>query len=395
MAVINNANLTAELIQLLNESGGTVDTAQITALINQNLPPDQQLARGTGVTTGVYKRFGEFDKVNAKVEVVTTGLWSGDAGSLTTFFTSSAQTAQSKNYYYNVYDKNPQSDTTAEVQFAVAYGHVNGSGSVSLAIDDDSTLASKAVYSQYRSLLLEVGQSQFQFVNSAGTTSPSPDIYVINLGRARFREKMDPQNWSLTLSGSSGSEIKFIDDSGKKFDDKAGKTGRIFNVAEGDLNLGSANEATITSVTASSGEGYGLFYPDRGLILLNPSAMHTRVGSLEPNLSTGSEQTNHEKLFTAISGGGDFEARRTENISTQHFFVRATNREFNFSNNPSFSDAADGEFLVPGFDDDPKTYITTVGLLNDANEIIAIAKSSQPIPKSFDREVLMKIKLDF
>ena len=82
----------------------------------------------------------------------------------------------------------------------------------------------------------------------------------------------------------------------------------------------------------------------------------------------------------AIDNGGDFQARRTENVSTQHFFVRATNREFNYSNNPTYL-AADGTFTETSFNTDPQTYITTVGLLNDSNELVAIAKTSQPIVK--------------
>jgi hypothetical protein len=103
---------------------------------------------------------------------------------------------------------------------------------------------------------------------------------------------------------------------------------------------------------------------------------------------------NQYRLLQAMQRGGDFEARRTENISTQHFFVRATNREFNYSNNPTYIDA-DGFFVEGTFETDPQTFITTVGLLNDSNEMIAVAKTSQPIVKSFDKEVLIKVKLSF
>jgi hypothetical protein len=94
--------------------------------------------------------------------------------------------------------------------------------------------------------------------------------------------------------------------------------------------------------------------------------------------------------------GNQFQARRTENVSTSHYFVRATNREFNFSNNPTFtSGSSDGSFQESTFERDPKTYITTIGLYNDANEMLAVAKTSQPIAKSFDKEVLIAVKLDF
>ena len=103
----------------------------------------------------------------------------------------------------------------------------------------------------------------------------------------------------------------------------------------------------------------------------------------------------HTWLYNAIKGGGDFEARRTENVSTSHYFVRAQNRDFNFSNNPTFVSGSDNTFAVSSFKRDPRTYITTIGLYNNANEMLAVAKTSQPIAKSFDKEVLVKVKLDF
>ena len=401
MALINDPNITSQLQDLA--SGGQIDSNDVIALLNSALPSGQQLQSGAGVTTGIYKRFGEFDKVNAKVEVITTGLWTGDTGSLTAAYTSSTQVAAaSGDYYYNVYNADPATDTTAEVQFGVAYGHVNGSGSVSLANSDDALLASKANYAQYKSVILDPTDSKFSFENGAGTLVDSNDIYAINVNRSRYREKMDPGNWSLTLTGTGGTHT-FIDDSGKKFGDKLGKAGRVFKVVSGSLNLGTENEATINSTVSSGDVGFGLFYPDRGIIILSPAALEDAVGNVNVNgasvsiagsASTSAEQENHKILVNAINLGGDFQARRTENVSTQHFFVRATNREFNYSNNPTYVNA-NGTFAESTFETDPQTYITTIGLMNDANEMIAVAKTSQPIQKSFDKEVLIKVKLSF
>ena len=215
MALINDPNITAQLQDLAG--GGQIDSNDVIALLNSALPAGQQLQSGAGVTTGIYKRFGEFDKVNAKVEVITTGLWTGDTGSLTAAYTSSTQVAAaSGDYYYNVYNADPGTDTTAEVQFGVAYGHVNGSGSVSLANSDDALLASKANYAQYKSVILDPTDSKFSFENGVGTKVDSNDIYAINVNRARYREKMDPGNWSLTLTGTGGTHT-FIDDSSIKY----------------------------------------------------------------------------------------------------------------------------------------------------------------------------------
>ena len=401
MAIINNPQIASQIAALA--AGGQIDSNDIVALLNSALPAGQQLQAGAGVSTGVYKRFGEFDKVNAKVEIVTTGIWSGDAGSLTAAYTSSTQVAQSGDYYYDVYSTDPRTDTAAEVQFGVAYGHVNGSGSVSLQNDDNALLASKATYAQYRSILLDPTDTKFSFENGSGVANDSNSIYAITLNRARYREKMDAGNWSLTLSGSNG-VFHFIDDSGKKFGDTLGKAGRVFKVVSGSLNLGTENEATINTTTSSANEGFGLFYPDRGIIILNPTAIGVTVGTVKPwggtavsvsgSISVAAEQQNHKRLVQAIANGADFEARRTENVSTQHFFVRATNREFNYSNNPTYTNT-DGTFVETTFETDPQTFITTVGLLNDSNELIAVAKTSQPINKSFDKEVLIKVKLSF
>jgi hypothetical protein len=398
-------NLSQELANYLDANQGNLTSEQITKIINQYLLGGDKLgATGGSISDGIYKRFGEFDQVNGKIEVVTTGLWSGDTGSMTSFFTSSTQTEATQNYYVNVYDKDPAADVGAAVQYAIAYGHKYASGSVDLTTSDSSTLPSKATYAQYKSILLDQDDDKFTFYSSsAAGLHDSDDIYVINVARARYKEKMDAGNWSLVLSGSNGTHT-FIDDSGKKFSDTVGKSGRVFNVVSGSLNLGTESEASVSTMVDSNGRGFGLFYPDQGLLILNPTAVESLVGSsIDSGSNSGAviydgtayEGQNHFLLHNSIKGGLDFQARRTENVSTSHYFVRATNREFNFSNNPTFVTGSDNSFAESTFEKDPKTFITTVGLLNDANEIIAVAKTSQPIPKSYDKEVLIKVKLDF
>ena len=405
------AALTNELAQYLQNADGDVSSEELAGIINEYLSGGDQLeSSGVSAATGIYKRFNQFDLITGKVEVVTTGLWTGDTGSLTAFYTSSQSDSASGDYYYNVFN-----DTAgANLQFAVAYGHISGSGSVSLATDDSATNPTKATYAQYRSALLDQGDSHFSFASSSGLGHNTEDIFVVNIARARYKESMDAGNWSLKLSGSRG-DITLIDDSGKKFSDTVGKSGRVFDVVSGSLNLGSSAEATIDKKYSSGsanklglGQGYGIFYPDQGIILLNPGAIEAEIGFSHHTGSgttfstTGSNFTGvdadkkaHHWLYAAIKNGADFEARRTENVSTSHYFVRAQNREFNFSNNPTFVSGSDNAFAVSSFKRDPRVYITTIGLFNNANEMLAVAKTSQPIAKSFDKEVLVKVKLDF
>jgi len=75
--------------------------------------------------------------------------------------------------------------------------------------------------------------------------------------------------------------------------------------------------------------------------------------------------------------------------------VRANNREFNFSNNPTFVTGSVGQFVQGLFENDPHVWITSVGMYDDSNELLAVAKLSSPIEKTFDKEIAIKVKLDF
>lgn len=391
------SNLSQYLAGAANTAGTPIDTNELVNIVNQFLGQGEQISSDiTTISNGIYKKFGAIDKVTNRTEVVTSGIWSGDAGSLNTFYTSSDQSASvSGKYYLDVYNELPSSDS-AEVQFSIAYAHISGGGVPTLSQTDTSNVETKAIYSQFRNLLLDGDDTYFSVYS--GTNAGAHDLehfYAININRARYRERLDPGNIQIDLSGSKGI-ISLIDDSGQI--ETVGASGRIFNMVSGALNIGTSNEGTINSYTASNGLGWGLFYPDAGIMILNPSAISASVGVTFNSASAANTYhnvSNMRNLFTSISGAADFQVRRTENVSTSHYFVRANNREFNFSNNPTFVTGLTGQFVQPTFERDPKVYITSVGLYDDANELLAVAKTSKPIEKSFDKEVAIKVKLDF
>ncbi len=86
----------------------------------------------------VYTPFNENDDiVKSKDETVTAGIWSDGIASLTTYFTSSAQTTAQRRYYVDIHHNHP-STTGSAVQFSLAYGHALGSGSDSVGQLNDS-----------------------------------------------------------------------------------------------------------------------------------------------------------------------------------------------------------------------------------------------------------------
>src|SRR6185312_9804714 len=348
-----------------------------------------------------FKRFASTDIVLGNPTTVTEGLWAGDTGSLTLFFTLGSQTTGSTSgqYYWNVYNINPTS-SDALIQFAVAYGHRTGGGNQSLTVNNLATLSTEATYLQYRNILLDPGDSQFTFLGNYN----SDHIYVINIERAQLKVQLDPGNWELFLSGTNGI-FTFIDDSGQTLSPTLGKTGQIFNVVSGSLT-GASGSTIATSQSATKG-GFGLVYPELGIIILSPDAIAATIGMVSggfavsssapfaPNTGTITTEYNQAGIFNAIRLGGDFQARSSQTISSTHYFVRLQNQEFCYSNNPTFYNNSNGAIINTDFIQDPRVYPTTIGLYNDNNELLAVAKLSGPVQKSFASELLARVRLDF
>jgi hypothetical protein len=143
---------------------------------------------------------------------------------------------------------------------------------------------------------------------------------------------------------------------------------------------------------------YGKFLPDVGLVVLNPSALAlTSINggmSLNISQSNNSSGNNNETLFNAIKLGASFQMNSQETISSNYLFVRVKNGEFNYTTNPSFISGS-GELVFPTLVNNPQTYMTTVGMYNDNNELLAVAKMSKPLVKDFTKEALIRVKLDF
>jgi len=322
---------------------------------------------------------------------VTRGLFSSNAASLSTFFTSSAQSASSGQYYYDVYDK-VSTDSTREVQFSVAYGHALGSGSLgsTAAGIGFADSPSRAIYAQYQQTLLPSSTTKFNFTGVGEENS----IYVINFKRSRLKDKLDRGNWELTLSGS-GKQIKLIDDSADVAQVISTEQ-EYYNVVSGSLSSGVHTLSTTLT--------YGRVYPQRGVIVLSGTALDVSA-SMATVTASNSDANNSFKIFSAISRSAAvdstnnaFKARNEEEVKSTYYFLRVRNSKFNFSNNPSYmTSSADGvvQLMQSTFIGDPKSYITTVGLYNDASELLAVAKISRPILKSYANEILLKVKLDF
>lgn len=352
----------------------------------------------------IYKAFTGDDIVTGDTQTISQPVWSENMNPYSQsfggssgigFFTSSAQVSQSGDYYVNTFHRNPadpNESAQAAVQFAIAYGHRLGSGSYgdpNTVGQNENDTPTRAIYSQYRNQLLPPTDTAFTFGND------TPDeIIVFNVARARFRQKIDPGNWELriasgTLANGATSYMSFVDNSGEEETPTLNEAGRVIGIYSGS-----------GAVTASN-TVYGLFYPDNGVFVFNATRLASETGM---PINSGSAATlsaasiNPKNSVTAslyVSASSYFAARSEERVTSTHYFVRVTNRSFNFSNNPTFVTGSSGTLRFASMLRNPSVYVTTIGMYDDNNRLVAVAKLSKPLLKSFNREALIKVKLDY
>lgn len=335
----------------------------------------------------------ENDKRTNILSTISSPVWSGGTATLSSFYTGSTQSGSSGDYYYDVYDK-AGSDSTRQVQFAVSYGHIEGSGSKSTSAGNNP---SKAIYRQFRNICIKNSSSETRFnfnANGDGTSYEAADIFAISVNRARYREKIDPGNWELHLTKGANT-LKLIDDSGATADASIKASQRVFNIVSGSISSGTASIKTTAVAQSATNGSFGYFYPELGLIVLNAYALNQDALAITLTRSTATNDNTAYELVSAVSDGGNFQARREEQIKSSHYFCRIKSDEYNFSQNPTYFTGSNAELRNSTFVQDPKSYITTVGLYNNNNELLAVAKLSQPLLKSRDREAVIKVRLDF
>lgn len=331
-----------------------------------------------------FKRFDTED-ISISAESITAPAWSGQQPTLTAFWTGSQVNLTSGQYYYNVYQSNPTL-TGAEIQFAVSYGNRLGSGSQAISAGETSKSPSSIVYGQYRTLINGDENTDFTF----GNITPN-SIYAISINRSRYKERLLPGSFNLKLTSGSN-ELHLTDNSNDSSTVSYLDSGRVYDIVSGS----NGNSYSGSGFNGTYG-AYGKFLPDVGVILLNGDALaDTSVEGLNlvSDESSNTTTSNLSNFFGTIIDGSSFTLRSEETVTSNYVFVRVRNSEFNYSTNPS-NISGSGELRHNVMVNSPQAYITSVGLYNDSNDLLAVAKLSRPLTKDFTKEALVRIKLDY
>jgi hypothetical protein len=346
------------------------------------------------------------DDVIIDTTKVTTGIFSGGVGTLagSSFATASLSTAQ-KRYYYNMQYQSAD-------QFSVTYGHKGGSGSYATTTTKGKT---EAIYKSFATLLLLPEDVDEGFIVNEGSTATSQsDMYFIVFERARMKDRVNRENWTLGLSGSTtagASTALFLTDNSKNTASVASPVGPRYTIRSGSAGN-----------TVGSTE-YGFFYPNVGVLALSQAQLSSSIGGTAGYIESGSpyihgvgaaatkgsgiglardasatgqaDADNAGKLVNSILAGRNLTFRSEEDQVTTSYFCRARAGHFNFSNNPTFTSGSDNQFLQRDFESNPQTFITTVGLYTANEELVAVGRLSSAVQKNYSSEAVIKVNLTY
>lgn len=284
---------------------------------------------------GSFETFGADDVITGYVGNVATGLFNGDTtiNDTANELRDYTTDTEASQSYVTMYNK----DYTPVSQSFFDVIYFNNSGS--------NSSAPKRAYLQLKNYL---------------DSFPSAVQHGVALAfhRELFRDRLDPISFQLSASGNNfkpdidSSSIYALDS-------------YLYLMRDGQLETNTR------------------FYPSKGIVLI-----------------TGSQFGNPTSATMAATNLTQIIAKKQEVTKSYIYFVRAKNSKFNHSNNPSFVSASGGQNMIrPSIryadNNSPITYITTVGLYNDASELLAVGKVSNPIYKSYASEALIKVKVDF
>jgi len=285
----------------------------------------------------------ENEDITITADKIVSPAWGENTPTLTTFFTSSFQSSsESGPYFLDIYSE-PQgpTGTTGSVQFSIAHA-VSGSS---------FTTASHAVWNQYTTLLYGSDKAKAK-------TDLTENFYAINVSRVNYKERLEVSGFLLAYEGPQQVITTSVADP------------TSFEVVDG------GRKFKLLDLEGSQNPGF--LFPDVGIVIL--------VFENNPNSDTD--------LLVGFNNGQDFTLFSEETITSNLIFTRVRNSQLNYSTNPSFVDSS-GIIIKPQLVDSPQVFPTTVGLYNDSNELVAVAKLSRPLIKDFNKEALLRIKLDF
>ena len=319
-----------------------------------------------------------------------------------------------KNYthgqFQSVYDY-PYLSSSANHIFDLTLGIQSGS---SLSASTNTQMAKKAnMYNEYAQLLLGYDKAQnieaFESDRDvADDGNQMQDCFFISLSRLLTKDQIKKGTFSIELgqgafANAHLSTITLTDTGSSETAGFAlGKPGGDYAVL---YDLTASNNTEIAS------SSYGVIFYQAGVLVLTSSlfggALFGDTGGRTEFGPPHTTATSVQSVVTATTGSTieniadglrhrliDVDFNNTIELNSAIYFCRVNHNEFNYSSNPTYVTGSKLR-VKNNVNDLPVTYITSVGLYSADNELLAVAKLSEPIRKDPNTELTLRVRLDY
>lgn len=182
----------------------------------------------------------------------------------------------------------------------------------------------------------------------------------------------------------------------------------------GNTTVAAAGSGALSNVTISNSNTFanghtatnvGLIYYQAGIAVLT-SSIFPGTANMEATSGVYMQGMLRSKTIDEISDSVRHRVRNisfnnTTELNSSIYFCRANAHEFNYSANPTYIDSGSKiRVKTTGnssreSENSPISYITTVGLYSFDNELLAVAKLSEPLKKTNSSDLTLRVRLDY
>ena len=313
--------------------------------------------------------------------------------------------------FESVYDY-PYPSSSANHIFDITVGmHPDGT----IAEADNQYSKKRNIYNQMAQVLVgyDVTGSIQKFDEDGNLLDPNgakmEEVIVLPFSRLLVKDEIKKETFSMdigvdesfsTTGYSSTITISDISASTEyRVNSPAGDYGILYATASSNLLSSGGNTTTI------GGDDYwyaGLIFYQAGIVVLTGSVFGSQLTNPNVKMNSSNELIDAVLTGSTIEQVSDGFRNRLQNIQFNNttelnstvYFCRINHNEFNYSSNPTYVENSRIKVKTQATDE-PVAYITTVGLYNDNNELLATAKLSEPLKKSASNEFTIRARLDY
>jgi len=244
------------------------------------------------------------------------------------------------------------------------------------------------IYNQFSQILVgyDVTGTLMQFDKSGSAASgvKMKEVFIVPFSRLLVKDEIKKGSFTVTLGTSTVYNTPFTTTS--TIGDYQATSSYYANSPAGEYGL--------LFVSGALTQPVGHVYYQAGVAILTASVFTTNFSGavdVTGTVASASINTVSDNFRRRIQ---NIQFNNTTELNSTIYFCRANHNEFNYSSNPTYLE--DSQIVVKQYStSSPVAYITTVGLYDDKDQLVAVAKLSEPLRKDPSTELTVRVRLDY